>query len=253
MNFSHTLVFEIAAEWGHFRTFNTTSSPLTYPIPPRTALIGLVGAVLGIERENSTKAVDKEKSLAYLLRPEQLQLAVQLVKPVKKQVIGFNLLETKNMASYYNISTRTQVAYELLKNVHYRIFAVFAEPELQTELSERLQAKKYYYQPYLGLSQFLADVRYTSTDRLEPLKQQKVHQVHTVVNLSRLNNAASAPLIELQSGTRYSSDIYPYALDHQRVVQQHAEILVAAEPGRSVGVQYEQLWQHPTYGNICFL
>ncbi|RMG82383.1 MAG: CRISPR-associated protein Cas5, partial [Bacteroidetes bacterium] len=47
------LVFDISGEYGHFRKFNTTTSPLTYSFPPLPALAGLLGAILGIERETS--------------------------------------------------------------------------------------------------------------------------------------------------------------------------------------------------------
>ena len=53
MHSDKLLVFDIGSEYGHFRKFNTTTSPLTYSIPTRPAITGLLGAILGIERETS--------------------------------------------------------------------------------------------------------------------------------------------------------------------------------------------------------
>ena len=53
MNYKEILIFDISSEYGHFRKFNTTTSPLTYSIPTRTAVVGIIGAILGLEREIS--------------------------------------------------------------------------------------------------------------------------------------------------------------------------------------------------------
>ena len=44
------LVFDIWSEYGHFKKPYTTTSPLTFSIPSRTALTGIIGAILGIEK-----------------------------------------------------------------------------------------------------------------------------------------------------------------------------------------------------------
>ena len=51
MNSKELLIFDIRGEYGHFRKYNTTTSPLTYSIPTRTAIAGILGAILGMERE----------------------------------------------------------------------------------------------------------------------------------------------------------------------------------------------------------
>jgi CRISPR-associated protein Cas5h len=43
------LVFDIWSDYAHFRRGYTTTSPLTYPFPTRTALTGIVAAILGLE------------------------------------------------------------------------------------------------------------------------------------------------------------------------------------------------------------
>ena len=109
------LVFEISGEYGHFRKFNTTSSPLTYAIPTRTALIGILGAILGIEREKSSGVFPEgKKPLIEQFARTESRFAVQILNPIKKVNIGFNLLDTgKSHSSFFNIKNRTQIEFEL--------------------------------------------------------------------------------------------------------------------------------------------
>jgi CRISPR-associated protein, Cas5h family len=44
------IVFDVWGDYAHFRKNYSTSSPLTYSFPPRTALSGLIGAVVGLDK-----------------------------------------------------------------------------------------------------------------------------------------------------------------------------------------------------------
>ena len=41
---------QLMGNWAHFKKPETNNNPLTHDIIPKTALLGLIGAVLGIER-----------------------------------------------------------------------------------------------------------------------------------------------------------------------------------------------------------
>jgi CRISPR-associated protein Cas5h len=43
------LVFDITSDYAHFRKPYTTTSALTYSVPPRTAIVGLVGNIIGVK------------------------------------------------------------------------------------------------------------------------------------------------------------------------------------------------------------
>lgn len=71
----------IEGNWGHFKKPETNNNPLSHDLITKTALIGLIGAVLGIERE-----VMKSK---FPQLSEDLLYGVQLLNPVKKISWGF--------------------------------------------------------------------------------------------------------------------------------------------------------------------
>lgn len=46
------LVFDLKGKFAHFRKFYTNSSSLSYLVPPRTVIEGMVAAILGFERDS---------------------------------------------------------------------------------------------------------------------------------------------------------------------------------------------------------
>ena len=55
------LVFDISASYGHFKKPYTTTSPLTYSIPTRTAVTGIIAAMLGLGKEEHLKHFQRSK------------------------------------------------------------------------------------------------------------------------------------------------------------------------------------------------
>jgi CRISPR-associated protein Cas5 subtype I-B len=45
-------LIDIKGNWAHFRKAETNNNPLTHDFITKTALVGLIGAVLGKERED---------------------------------------------------------------------------------------------------------------------------------------------------------------------------------------------------------
>jgi CRISPR-associated protein Cas5 subtype I-B len=74
------LVFELWGTYGHFKKPETNNNPLTFDFITKSALLGLIGANLGIERNEMKKLYPKlSRSFGYNLR---------LINPVKKESIG---------------------------------------------------------------------------------------------------------------------------------------------------------------------
>lgn len=72
---------EIRGNWGHFKRPETNNNPLSHDMITKTALIGMIGAVLGIERKNMRPLFPQLS--------EDLLYNVQLLHPVKKISWGF--------------------------------------------------------------------------------------------------------------------------------------------------------------------
>ncbi len=83
----------------------TTSSPLTYSFPPRTALSGLIGAIVGF---------DKEDYFRHFLRKDA-KIGCKILEPIKKVRIGENLINTKIAVKMHLIKNRNQIRLEFVK------------------------------------------------------------------------------------------------------------------------------------------
>lgn len=244
------LVFDISGEYGHFRKFNTTSSPLTYSIPTRSALAGILGAVLGIERETSADVFPEGVTpINELFAPEKASFAIQIVNPINKTNIGFNLLDTgKSASSFFNIKNRTQIEFELLKNPKFRIFFDHTTESIFEELSERIQNVRHHFTPYLGLSQFTALIDWVGEVETDfGGSTEEYIEIQTAVNLSKL--VSEKPIKFEQSF--YSTDTLPMAMRRDRVVTEYAEILIE-RTGKSILVNTPNYWK-TKLGNILFI
>ncbi len=72
---------EISGNWGHFKRPETNNNPLSHDLITKTALIGLIGAVLGYERSEMKKLFPQLS--------DDLLYGVELLNPVKKISWGF--------------------------------------------------------------------------------------------------------------------------------------------------------------------
>jgi CRISPR-associated protein Cas5h len=251
MNFKELLIFDIRGEYGHFRKYNTTTSPLTYSIPTRTAIAGIMGAILGMERESHDGLYPEwTKPVQEFFSKERSDMAVQIVRPVKKENIGFNLINTKT--SFYDLTRagRTQIEFELVKDVHYRIYLSMADEEKFKELTERIQNKRHHFTPYLGLAQFTAQVDFVQhAMAVEVSSNGEFTEIITAVNMSKLQGE---PPVEFQREYFYSANNMPIAMNRNREVLEYSEVLIEKN-GNPLRVRVSDYYTIDGVGNILFL
>jgi CRISPR-associated protein Cas5h len=71
---SRLLVFDLKADVGHFRRPDTTATHATYPFITRTALRGLLGSILGMDRWDSEAWTGLQLLRPVVTRAQQLSL-----------------------------------------------------------------------------------------------------------------------------------------------------------------------------------
>jgi len=156
------VAFDLWGDYGHFRRFFTTSSPLTYSFPPPTAVRGIVGAILGKGRDE------------YLLATSDLAIGVRVLTAVKRVRWGQNFIFTKGTSGQFDPTllaqrkgnaqgmVRTQVKYEYLRAPRFRLY-VGGNSALLEELEALLREHRTHYTVSMGLSELLADFSYVGT------------------------------------------------------------------------------------------
>jgi CRISPR-associated protein Cas5h len=145
------LCFRFFGDFGHFRPYYTTTSPVTYSLMPPTAIMGVIGTILGLEKDKYYK----------ILQEAGTRIGVGIVSPVRKKNIGINLVNTKGdywIPTSKNASgPRTPTRYELLVNPEYLIFVTMSNMELLEDLATRIKQHKPCYSVSMGLAWLLAD------------------------------------------------------------------------------------------------
>lgn len=153
-------VFRYRARFGHFLRAEASVSALTYPVPPRTALMGMIGAVLGLSKDTPQVELRESRIAVCGAVPQTHWHRVKLRKDpptalsmkVKRGAKG-----QKNPAP----EMATLNKQEWLFEPDYEIFASLPGT-YHEEFADRIKNRRWHYQPCMGLSEMLADLEFVS-------------------------------------------------------------------------------------------
>lgn len=218
----HTIIFDIAGEYGQFKKPYSPMSPVTFPFPPPTAVLGMLGAIAGYGKN------EYHERLGW----NNVRIAIGLRAPFRVQRSALNLLNTKDADAFFRPiagkNTHIQVPCEFLKAPAYRIFAADLPDAARIKLKEQFMSGRTVYTPVLGLAQCIADVEWIGEADAEPLEGTEERRIDSVVPVSE------GMKFIYDEGRRYHRLRVPATMDSQRVVHQYREAVVAedAQPVR---------------------
>lgn len=150
------VLFELKGNWAHFRKPETNNNPLTHDFITKTALIGLIGAVLGIER--------KEMAELFPTLSDDLLYGVRINNAVKKESWSFTLRKV------VDVLDKAPKQMEFLKNpVNTIALALKNENSVGNfkqfvNAIERSEAK---FTPVLGLHNCPAELKFLTSGEFE--------------------------------------------------------------------------------------
>ncbi|EDN71147.1 protein containing DUF522 [Beggiatoa sp. PS] len=212
------IVFDISGEYAHFKKPYSPMSPVTYPFPPPTAIMGLLGAILGYSKE------EYHERLGW----QTLRVGIRLLKPTQIFRAAINLLQTKDGTDTFfrpkaDKNSHTRVPYEFVKSPAYRIYVMQLPDNVASDLVAHLKTHRTVYTPVLGLASCLADVEWVGEWEAQPLAMQD-WETYTVVPLFENIN-----INYQQANRRYHRFRVPAIMDNQRIVHCYQEVLVAED------------------------
>lgn len=229
------IVFDIWGDYAHFRKIYTTTSPLTYSFPPRTALTGLIAAILGI---------DKNKYISYFTKDKSF-IALKIVSPIKKVRIGENLINTK--LGMHLIKNRTQIRYEFVKEPKYRIYFWHTDNKIYETLKELLKQHKCIYTPCLGLSELLCNFKYVDEYKINgPIEDKNETEISSCIPV----NVIKKPKFEAEK--EYFTETIPIEMKDNRAVKEYQEILYEKQ-GKNIVAIVDNFWELENNERIIFL
>ncbi|MCD5424845.1 MAG: type I-B CRISPR-associated protein Cas5b [Methanosarcinaceae archaeon] len=242
------LVFDVWGDFAHFRRFYTTTSPLSFPIPPRTALCGLIGAIIGKEKENN--AYLNYFTLGYA------KIGLKLLKPIKTTVIAENLIHTKNSKGVgMNLikanGGRSQINFEFLKDQKYRIYFHHIDEELYNNLKRNLINHHSIYTPCLGLSENIANFKFIGEVEAQSNESENFINIESIVPSEMIESKG----INFEQGEYFSIKV-PIELNTERIPTKYSDILFEKN-GKELKVKLKSLYWSLNYDdkseNIVFI
>lgn len=144
------IAFRLFGDYAHFSHPATIYSSLTYPVPPKTAIMGFLGAVIGEEE---------------YFKLSSIKYSVKIDRQILKKSFVFNGIKfalSSNMhieEGYQNAKEKKQFYRELICSPSYVVFLNLEnlEQSYRDKIISNLKEHKTAFTPYLGINFCIAD------------------------------------------------------------------------------------------------
>ncbi|MBU5293791.1 type I-B CRISPR-associated protein Cas5b [Anaerosalibacter bizertensis] len=231
------LVFDIWGDYGHFRKYFTTSSPLTFSFPPKTAIYGMISSILGYNKENYLSK----------FQSKSCKIAISIENPIKKTRIPINYIDTKKALDMSKIKSRTQVNLELIKDCKYRMYFYHEDEKVYNELKKFLENKKSVYTVSLGLSELLANYNFVGE-----VEGRLVNDNKRFVDINTVIPFEETIDIDFRGNNQYFRDTIYNEMNENREITEYINVLYEKN-GKPIRCNIPSYYYIESGENIVFL
>ena len=163
--------FKVIGKFAHFKKYYTNSSSLTYEIPTRTNIMGMLASILCISRDDYYD----------LFCPDICKLSVSLLSKVKKHFECMNYIHPdKNKALH--TQTRLELLMPVEKFIEYEIFVLLKDENKHNELLKKLNNFNVGYGLYFGQRQFRVFLK----EKPIEYEFEKINNLDEIVNIETI-------------------------------------------------------------------
>lgn len=236
IDISEILIFNLYGKFANFKKFYSNTSSLTYKIPTRTVLMGIVASIMEEERN----------SYYEWLSPNNAKFGIKILKPSKTHFECMNYLNLKD-------GGRTQTRLELLMAkdgiLEYEIYFWCRDIKKFKILEDRIKNQNLGYGIYLGQRQFRGDVKFKEKimkKHIEKLKNYK-GKISTLTysnNVTQLLNLKDIKLISDRMPIYFSevieNDKKTKLVTRMRIPEKKEDV-VFEENGRNIEGEFKEV------------
>lgn len=185
------LSFDITGKFAHFRKFYSNSTALSFTVPPRTTLMGMLASFMGKSKDSYYED----------FASEHIRLGFAVKTNLKKSFHRMNFLSIKSPSDFRGKNGRIQTPFEVVtgedlrtNNVIYRVFISCTPSGVQTfeKIKNELMDRKQVYNLTLGIASFSATIRNIHLFSAENIQQIKVEnqvlELHSAANSSHVKD-----------------------------------------------------------------
>lgn len=152
----NVVCFDYKAKYGHFLRAEANANGVTYPVPPRTALLGLMAAVLGLPKD----VLARELAGSHIALAGAVPHAFWHKTNVRKDPpspLSWRIKATDKGSSSEQRNFR--FPQEWLWQPCYRVWAALPDA-YHSDFISRLRDRRWHFTPCMGLSEMLADLEF---------------------------------------------------------------------------------------------
>lgn len=251
------LTFDVCGKLAHFRKYYANNTALSFSIPPRTTILGMIASVLGKGKETYHEAWQSDK----------LRIGVRVLSPMKKTFHRLNFLSIKGLGDFSGKGGRIQTPFEVVSGldiktdiVRYRIYLSCYEAgkaEFEKIKSAFLQRQQVYALT-LGTANFTAwleDVELVSDERIASQKSDNLTTIHSAIP-SRL--IRDIEIDRENKEDQLEEDLLPgdFIANHSRALSRLDRALFSTTPNGVqviIGEKYYSLQRERDVENILFI
>lgn len=194
--------FRLTGRFAHFLRAEASASALSYPIPPRTVIFGIIGAVLGLSKDEPQVVLEP----AYIAISGKLPKTHWHRAKFRKDPpapLPYRVKKTQKSQKNTAPEKATLILQEWLFNPVYDIWVSVPNPYF-LQLENRLKERHWYFTPSLGLSEMIANIEYIGSPECFPLTEgiydiQSVFQQKAgILNIEQIfENGLSIHLLQM--------------------------------------------------------
>lgn len=149
------LQIDVAGKLAHFRKYYANNTAMTFSIPPRTTIMGMIAAILGRPRDSYYEELASDK----------IRIGLRVLSPIKKTFHRLNMLKIIGRGDFDGSGGRIQTPFEIVSGldisrdmVSYRFFISCAEAGRTTfeELKSNLENGRQTFALTFGTANFTA-------------------------------------------------------------------------------------------------
>lgn len=234
------LIFDIRGDFGFFRKYYTTTSPLTFSFPPPPTVRGILGAIYGVDRQNCLNVFSGVNS----------RVAIGIRSPIKKVRFGTNYINTKGscwtLIKKKGHEPHSPVLVELVKDACYRIYFSHNDPSVYNDVLNRIETKTESFTVSLGGCNMLADVEFVGEKEFEECGNGVV-DISTVIPFSLMKDRG----LKIEEGKKYFKELMPIDMDADRVVHRYEDVIFEVN-GKEIKADMRQFWRSSDGECIAF-
>ncbi len=152
------LSFEIIGKFAHFRKYYANNTAMTFSLPPRTTILGIIAGAMGLAKESYHEDMNSEN----------IRIGISVSSKIKKSFHRLNYLMIKSNSDFRGKrKTPVQTPFEIVSGiepkqdeVQYRIFVSSTErgKGIFEKIKSVFLSERFIYNPTMGTANFSARI-----------------------------------------------------------------------------------------------